>query len=71
MGSLPLHAHPEIDDFLTRADEVLDECPEPTTLDPSTGTPSSHPGDQPNGAAGPGPKKSKRRIEQAEGGRAA
>jgi len=51
--------HPEIDELLAAIDEVLEECPGPTTSDPSTGTPSSHLAGQRAGQAERGRKKSK------------
>jgi hypothetical protein len=66
----PQFAHPEIDEFLARADEVLEECPGPTTLDPSTGTPSG-PRAGRSGAVAHGQKKSKPRTVKDGDGRAA
>lgn len=57
--------HPEIDDWLEKADEVLEACPGPTTSDPSTGTPSSPPDPRSDGGGRPGQKKSKSHIARA------
>lgn len=65
---VPLHDHPEIDELLELIDEVLEECPEPTTSDPSTGTPSDPPESRRAGAVEHGRKKSKRHSDVVQAG---
>ena len=56
------HPHPEIDDFLSRLDEVLETCPRPMMPDASTGTSSATHKKTHPGAKKPGAKKSTRHL---------
>jgi hypothetical protein len=61
------YAHPEIDDFLSKVDEVLETCPKPMTADGSTGTSGATRKKGRPAAKKPGPKKSTRHLGLAPG----
>lgn len=70
VGGKTAYDHPEIDEFLARADEVLKECPTLKTSDPSTVISSATPAERP-GSKKRGRMKSKSRSVEGPASRSA